>query len=344
MSYNKPTEDHLRNCILFEFMKKNNATVATGNINAVYPNTLDVRKVQRWFSKFQSGYIDLKDAPRSGRPSTIDLDSLKSIVESDPRQSLEEIAKAIGAPKSTVYDHLKEIGKALREGVWVPHQLSESNKMQRITICNSLLCRQQNESFLHRIITGDEKWILYDNQKRKRQWLSRKERSVPVVKPDIHAKKVLLSIWWNIYGIVHYEFLKTGETITADIYCDQLVRLSEAIGKKHAALVNRRGVMLQHDNAKPHTAKKTQEKIRDLQWEVLPHPPYSPDCAPSDYHLFRSLQNFLAGKKFDSLDDVKTVLKGYFASKSGSFYKEGIEKLVSRWERVVENDGDYVID
>ena len=83
-------------------MKKYNATVATGNINAIYPNTLDVRKVQRWFSKFQSGYIDLKDAPRSGRPSSIDLDSLTSIVESDPRQSLEEIAKAIGASKSTV--------------------------------------------------------------------------------------------------------------------------------------------------------------------------------------------------------------------------------------------------
>src|SRR3954469_23682395 len=45
---------------------------------------------------------------------------------------------------------------------------------------------------------------------------------------------------------------------------------------------------LQHDNARPHTVKMTKEKLQALGWEVLPHPPYSPDLAPSDFHLFRN--------------------------------------------------------
>jgi histone-lysine N-methyltransferase SETMAR len=61
MSDVSPTEDHIRNCMLYEFRKGNKATVATKNINDVYPDALDVRKCQRWFSKFKTGNFDLND-------------------------------------------------------------------------------------------------------------------------------------------------------------------------------------------------------------------------------------------------------------------------------------------
>jgi histone-lysine N-methyltransferase SETMAR len=113
---------------------------------------------------------------------------------------------------------------------------------------------------------------------------------------------------------------------------------------KRPALVNRKGIILQHDNARPHTARLTQQKIRELGWEVLPHPPYSPDIAPSDYYLFRSLQHFLNGKIFNNIEDIKIALSGYFASKPPEFYEMGIRKLPERWDIVVEKDGDYIID
>ena len=67
--------------------------------------------------------------------------------------------------------------------------------------------------------------------------------------------KVMLSIWWNSKGVIQLKLLERGKTITADLYCDQLDRLKQALKKKHPALVNRKGVILHHDNARPHSAR-----------------------------------------------------------------------------------------
>ncbi|GFU27077.1 mariner Mos1 transposase [Trichonephila clavipes] len=68
------------------------------------------------------------------------------------------------------------------------------------------------------------------------------------------------------------------------------------IKQKRPALAFRKGIVFHHDNARPHTAMVIQQKLNALGWEVLGHPPYSPDIAPSDYYLFRSLQNYLTRK------------------------------------------------
>ena len=72
--------------------------------------------------------------------------------------------------------------------------------------------------------------------------------------------------------------------------------------------MNIKKVLFHHDNARPHTARTTLQKISELNWELLPHPAYSPDIAPSDFHLFRALRNFLLGKKLNSKQDVQNKL------------------------------------
>ncbi|EFN75178.1 Histone-lysine N-methyltransferase SETMAR, partial [Harpegnathos saltator] len=84
------------------------------------------------------------------------------------------------------------------------------------------------------------------------------------------------------------------------------------------------------DNARPHVSPMTRQKLLRLGWDVLVHPPYSPDLAPSDYHLFRALRNNLNNKTFGSLDILKNHLDDFFAQRSQDFYKRGIMKLVKR--------------
>jgi histone-lysine N-methyltransferase SETMAR len=81
-----------------------------------------------------------------------------------------------------------------------------------------------------------------------------------------------------------------------------------------------------------------------IKAEVLPHPPYSPDLAPSDFHLFRSLQNHLNGKTFKNDEELKNWLDEFFDSEPAAFFKSGMDKLPGRWEYVVNNEGAYVVD
>ena len=70
-----------------------------------------------------------------------------------------------------------------------------------------------------------------------------------------------------------------------------------------------------------------QEKMLYLNWSVLPHPLYSPDLTPSDFHLFHSLQNVLNEKRFFLEDQVKMFLENFLSSKPVEFYLGGINKL-----------------
>jgi hypothetical protein len=79
------------------------------------------------------------------------------------------------------------------------------------------------------------------------------------------------------------------------------------------------------------------EVISPLEWELLPHSPYSPDVAPSDYHLLLAMDNYMRNRQLKTRDAVAQ----FFESQDTNFYKHGIYGLVRRWEKVVEADGGY---
>jgi hypothetical protein len=143
-------------------------------------------------------------------------------------------------------------------------------------------------------------------------------------------------------GIIHYELLERNLTITTERYCQQLRRLEEAIQQKRPG--RRHGAILQHDDARTHTANMTKAAVQELDWEILPHPPYSPDLAPSDYHLFRSLSNNLGGVSFNNGAELQNRLDDFFTAKPVDFFKRGIDNLSERWEAVVSNGEKYMID
>jgi len=90
------------------------------------------------------------------------------------------------------------------------------------------------------------------------------------------------------------------------------------------------------------TRQKLLQQI--VGWDVLPHPPYSPDLASSDFHLFRFLQNSLNSKTFASEDFIKQQLNKFLAEKDGKFYERDIMKLPGRLQKVIKQNGQYIID
>ena len=92
-------------------------------------------------------------------------------------------------------------------------------------------------------------------------------------------------------------------------------------------------VQLLHDNARPHIAKLVKEKLETFGWNIIPHLLSSPDIAPTDFYLFRSMQNFLDGKEFENDEEVKSAIFTFFASKPQSFFQNAMSALVKRWTK-----------
>lgn len=317
--------EHFRHYLLFAFNRGATATEAAREICAVYgERAIAERTARDWFAKFKSGNFDLRDAPRSGRPVVFDEERLNQLLLEDARQTTRELAKRMDCSNSTVAEHLHSMGKVQKLGAWVPHLLSENNKNQRSTVAASLLARHRSthghkQRFLYRIVTGDEKWCLYINMKQRKEWLNPEQQATPRAKQDLHPRKTMLCVWWDWEGIIHYELLEQNQTVNAELYVQQMHRLNNAIQQKRPD--RRNHVLLQHDNARLHIAYMTKEAVQMLGWEVLPHPPYSPDLAPSDFHLFRSLSNALCGVSFNNDVELRAWLGDFFETRPGRHRK-----------------------
>jgi len=113
---------------------------------------------------------------------------------------------------------------------------------------------------------------------------------------NISLKKIIASVFWDRKCILLVDFMPPGATINAAAYCDTLTRLQRAIQNKSRGMLSR-GVCLLHDNARPHSAHVTTGLLEKFKWDILDHPPYSPDLAPGDFHLFLHPKKHLTGKK-----------------------------------------------
>ncbi|CAK9806173.1 Mariner Mos1 transposase [Anthophora plagiata] len=342
MSENK---EHFRHIMLFYFRKGKNALQTREKICAVYgTDAVDDSTCRKWFRKFKQGNFNLKDALHVGRPVTTNIDQMKTLIDNNRHATTYDIAQTLNVTAMTISRHTRKLGLIKKLDTWVPHQLTEKNITDRISLCKSLLERYKNEPFLNRLITGDEKWIVYNNVSRKRSWSKSGEPAQSIAKAGLHPKKVMLCIWWDMKGIVYFELLPPNKTIDSGVYCLQLEKLNNAIKEKKPGLANRKGVVFLHDNARPHTSMQTKNKLLQLGWEVLRHPPYSPDLAPTDFYLFRSLQNALNGINLPDMQSCQNFLNDFFSQKNAEFYKKGIFKLPKRWEKVINENGQYVIN
>jgi len=121
---------------------------------------------------------------------------------------------------------------------------------------------------------------------RRKKYYAKSSQSLPSTltstpRPNFHGLKIIL--WWDQKDLVYYELLKPGGSITSDRYRLQLIRLSRTLWEKRPEYEQKHDKVILHDNARPHVAKVVKKYLETLKWNVLPHPPYSPDIAPSDY-------------------------------------------------------------
>lgn len=306
--------------------------------------------VKKWAALFKGGRENLEDDDRSGRPSTSvtedTISKVENLVMADRRLTVRYLAAKVGISATSVetilHQHLRLNKVSAR---WVPRMLSPSQKMERVRVSTTLLERlNEDPHFMDRLVTQDETWVPHFDPETKAESMQWKHTDSPPPRKFKVAKsvgKIMTTIFWDSEGLLLVDFLQHGMTITGQYYADLLVKLREAIKEKRRGKITK-GVLLLQDNAPVHKSRVAMEKAKSLGFELLPHPPYSPDLAPSDFYLFPNMKKHLRGRVFSSDDEVISAVKVVLEGFDNNFFLTGLQMLEKRWNKCVAVEGDYI--
>ena len=307
--------------------------------------------VYDWIRRFREGRTSLEDNEREGRPKTavteVNSEKVRQLILNDRRVTVREIQSETGLCVASIHHIIhEELHMRKLTARWVPRLLTEDHKMKRLSISKELLSRVEEEGdcFWKRMITMDETWLPHYNPETKsqsRQWCGAGDMPPVKARTVASAEKIMMSVFWDTEGVLLVDFLEKGATINSEYYCSLLKKLRETIRFKRRGKLSSVPI-LHHDNATPHTAKITGETVEKFGWEILPHPPYSPDLAPSDFFLFGALKKPLRGRKFQNRETLIQEVSEWLKNQPKSFFETGITTLAKRWHKCVRAGGGYI--
>lgn len=347
------SKEEVRSIIRFLHSKGENPSEIHRQISEVYgEGCMCKAQVYNWVEKFKKGVASVHDADRPERGKTAvtpeKIEAVDNLIRQNRRFTIDEIASEVSISHGSVSTIIHEqLGYRKVYARWVPRGLTPEMKEARVEACQENLNRfeKEGQAFLDRIVTTDESWVHHftpESKMASKEWRHsfspppRKFRAQP------SAGKLMLTVFFDNKGAIVEHYMPRGTTVTSASYCDLLeTNLKPAIRSMRRGLLSQ-GVLLLQDNARPHTAKNTKACLEKLKFEVLPHPPYSPDLAPCDFHLFGPLKTHLGGRRFKTDDDVKKAVHEWLRGQDKTFYSAGIQALPGRWRKCIEKGGDYI--
>lgn len=157
--------------------------------------------MQKWFKKFKNGDQALERKEGTGKLNFIfSNNELLELVDMNPYMTLKEYGQLLNVSAEAIRKRFKILNYTRKRTLWVPHNLTALNKQKRVSTCMFLLEQHQKAPFLRRMVTMDEKWVLYVNVTRRCEWSIKGKKPGSSAKPGLHPQKVMLSIWWDCKG------------------------------------------------------------------------------------------------------------------------------------------------
>jgi len=313
-------------------------------------SVLSKTQVYDWYKAFKNGRTDVEDLPRSGRPSTSSTDEnievVKKTVLENRHTSIRELAQDLNISRESVRLILVDIlGMRKVAGRLVPKELNFMQKKHREEASLDMMERANGDpTFMERIITGDETWVYeYDmpTNQQSSEWQTKNEPKPKKPRQSKSKVKVMLTVFFDIRGVVHYEFLPEGQTVNKEYYLAVLRRLREKIRRKRPELWKENSWILHDDNAPSHRAHVVTEFKTKNSINTIDQPPYSPDLAPADFFLFPKLKLPLRGHRYESIEDIKENSTRELKKIPESAYKTCFEDWKKRWHMCIASNGAY---
>ncbi|UYV68154.1 hypothetical protein LAZ67_5003213 [Cordylochernes scorpioides] len=282
--------------------------------------TLDRSKVYRGYKMFLEGREDVNDEERAGRLSTSTTD-----------EKIDEVEKMILANRRITTGR-----REIRTKIAQLRPKTASHEM--------LDSVRDDPNLLQRVITGDEAWVYgYDVETKAQssQWKLPHELRPKKARQIRSNVKALLRVFFDCRGVVHHEFLPQGRTVNKEYYLQVMRNLREAIRQKRPDLWKNKNWLLHHDNAPAHTSLLVRDFLAKNNTLMNTQPPYSPDLAPCDLFLFPKLKKPMKGRRYATLDEIKTASKEELKKILKNDFLKCFEDWKNRWHKCIISHGDY---
>lgn len=264
--------------------------------------------------------------------------------------TINTIAESLKLSYGTTYTAItKYIGFEKVNARWVPSKLTDAQKSARVESCVNLLRVWKLKWFelKSRIITSDETWVSYNTAptaSTSREWRLPGENPPERARLQSNRKKVMLTVFWDCKGVIMTDyFVQRAKKGMDGLYYSELIeKLYQTLAKKRRGMRQKNPILL-IDNAPIHNDQRVIDILSKKNFEILEHPPYSPDLAPSDYYLFKFLKNWLRSRAaFDNLEQIKQEIDAWFDAKPASFYERAFDLLKEKISIVSQSDGNYL--
>ena len=326
-----------RHSIFEQWMKKRRPAVIHRNMKRIFGRkTFTLQAISYQCRRFDRGK-GVEDSARSGRPRIEGLEM--AIVDesmSAGRVSVREIAKHVPASEDTILRRMCELGAEYRPVRRQPHVLGPVGKRIRIKHADELCTRLRAKNTWPRIVTGDETWLYLRNDNTA-EWVFPWDTRGTRTEHCVGDLKIMLSVFWSTSGFHLVRFSSRETSINSAFFIQCLTDLYASLPQTP------RGKYFLHvDNAPSHRSKASRKAMQDIGFVILPHPPYSPDLAPSDFYLFGHLKRVISGKHFQSLEELQACISAEISMITTKTLRKVYNEWISRLERCVNNGGEYV--
>jgi hypothetical protein len=349
------SNEHLRYYVYVEVKRGQKPQQILDQLQAALGNAAPGKTfVYKWSKEFESGNRDfVQSLPIPGRPiskcTTENISKVYELVTENPKLPLLQMSELLSLSKDTVRRILTdELMFRKVCSVWVPHRLSEQNKMQRLnsaTNLRHLLQLHPMEELLRILAVEDETWIHFEmcaSKEQNKVWIAPQDRRPQVVREQLTFRKTMLSLVFTGNGKLNVSVTERGETIDSERYVHFIHTTGELWRKLRSDPTRLSELLWMHDNARPHTAAHTQEFVDRRKMKLVPQSPYSPDLNLCDRWLFKELKSKLKQCHLQCASEVLSHTKRLFHQIPSSRFENELRKLSDHCSAVISCNGDYV--